>query len=168
MCLMGLWLLHSCSSPRIISYAHPTADFDRYQTFRIKPHQEIEALSRKGHETYQRIDTLIASQLKARGYQLSLDPDLIVDYEISTGLSQDTPNDYYDRNSWYYPNYSYSARPQEIEAMIEIEMIDTSSKKTVWTGSADLTLRSRRDGNVERIEEHIIEIFQRFEYNASE
>ena len=56
--------------------------------------------------------------------------------------------------------------PQDIEAMVEIEMIDAVSKKTVWTGSADLILKPRRDDNVERIEQHIREIFTRFEYTA--
>lgn len=166
MCLLGLWLLHSCSSPRIITYAHPTADFDRYQSFRIAPHVEIEALSQKGHETYTRLDALIASQLKSRGYQYRNDADLIIEYEISTGLSQDTPHEYYDRYSWYYPSYSYSAPPQQIEIMVEIQMVDAVRKKTVWTGSADLTLKSRGDNHVERIEQHIVEIFQRFEYTA--
>ncbi len=164
--LLGWWLLHSCSSPKIITYAHPTADFDRYQSFRIAPHAEIEDLSRKGHETYTRLDTFIASQLKSRGYQYRNDADLVIDYEISTGLSQDTQNQYYDQYSWYYSSYSYAAPPQQIEAMVEIEMIDAATKKTVWTGSADLTLKSRGDSNVERIEQQIVGIFERFEYSA--
>jgi hypothetical protein len=166
--LVGIFWYSGCSSPKIITYAHASADFERYQTFRIKPHKEIEAISRKGHETYQRLDTLIASQLKSRGYQYSIDPDLIIEYEISTGLSQQTPSQNYQRYpySWYYPDYSYSGRPQDIDAMIEIEMVDSGSKKTVWTGSTDFTMRTRRDDNVARMEEHIIEIFERFEYTA--
>ena len=152
----------------MITYAHANADFNSYKTFRIKPHTKIEELSRKGHETYQRLDTLIVSLLKSRGYQYTIDPDLVVEYEISTGLSQDTPNQNYDRYSysWYYPNYGYSAPPQDIEAMIEIEMIEKATKKTVWTGSADLKFKTRGDDNVERLEQHIIEIFNRFEYTA--
>lgn len=159
----------SCSSPRVITYAHASADFDRYRSFKIKPHSQVEALSRKGNETFERLDTLIAGQMKNRGYQYSLDPDLIIDYEISTGLSQNTPSQYRDRYSysyWYYPDYSYSAPPQDVEAMIEIDMIDAASKKPVWTGSVDLTLKPRRDDNVERIQEHIIHIFESFEYSV--
>ena len=167
MLLIGL--MCTCSSPKIISYSHASAAFDTYQTFRIKPHTEIQALSRKGHETYQRLDTLIAGQMKARGYQTHLDPDLLIDYEISTGLSQNTPNQNFDRYSWYnwyYPSHNVPMQEQDVEAMIEIEMIDTATKKIVWTGSADFTLRPRRDDNLERIQEHIIHIFQKFEYSA--
>ena len=51
--------------------------------------------------------------------------------------------------------------------MVQIEMIEAGSKRTVWTGSADLILKPRRDDNVERIEQHILEIFSRFEYSVS-
>jgi hypothetical protein len=166
--LLVATLIFSCSSPRVITYAHASAEFDQYRTFRVKPHTEVEALSRKGHETYQRLDSLIAGQMTARGYQLSHEPDLVIDYEISTGLSQNTPSQYYDRYpyNWYYPTYNYGAPPQDVEAMVEIEMIQRSSKKTVWTGSSDLILKPRRDDNLERIEQHILEIFSRFEYSA--
>ena len=162
-CLFG-----SCSTPKVITYAHASAKFDQYQTFRIKPHTEVQALSRKGHETFQQLDTLIAGQMKSKGYQTNLDPDLVIDYEISTGLSQNTPNQTWDRYSynWYYPDYNYSLQEQDVEAMIEIEMIDTSTKKIVWTGSADFTLKPRRDDNVARIQEHILHIFEKFEYSA--
>ena len=143
--LCTLCLLFSCSTPKVISYAHASANFDSYHTYRIKPHAEVEALSRKGHETFQRLDSLIAAQMSNRGYTYSNDSDIIVDYEISSGLSQSTPSQNYNRYSysyWYYPDYGYSAPPQEVEAMVQIEMIDTSTKKTVWTGSADLTLKT--------------------------
>jgi hypothetical protein len=50
--------------------------------------------------------------------------------------------------------------------MVEIEMIEEATKKTVWTGSADLILKPLRDDNLERIEQQILEIFSRFEYKA--
>lgn len=166
--LLGTGLLSGCSSPRIITYAHASAEFDRYRSFRINPHTEVRELSQRAHETFERLDTLIAGQMKARGYQYSHDPDLLIDYEISTGLSQRTPNQYYDPYSyyWYYPDYSYLAPEQDVEAMIEIEMIEAGSKKTVWTGSADLILKPRRDDNAERIEQQILEIFSRFVHSA--
>jgi hypothetical protein len=172
LCLLGLWLLQSCSSPRIITYAHPTADFDRYQTFTIAPHKKVEALSRKGHETYQRLDTVIHNQLVARGYQPHSHSDLKVQYEISTGLSQDTPNNNYYNSynsySWYYPNYSYSSQQQDIEGMIEILFIDLQTKKTVWTGSADINLKRRGKDQVERMEQYIRDIFTHFQYTAQQ
>lgn len=167
MCLLGLWLFHSCSSPRIITYAHPTADFDRYQTFTIDTHKKIEALSRKGHETYQRLDTVIHNQLVAKGFQTHSHPDLKVEYKISTGLSQDAPdNNYYNSYSWYYPNYSYYSQQQDIEGMIEILLIDIRTKKTVWTGSVDINLRRRGKDQVERMEQYIRDIFTHFQYTA--
>lgn len=169
--LVGIlcWVLVGCSSPRVITYAHSSANFNLYRTFNIKPHTEIQDLSSKGHETYKRLDTLIASQMLARGYNYSHRPDLVIEYEISSGLSQDSPNQYYDRYSyWYYPSYSYSAPAQDVEAMIEIEMKDPKQKKTVWTGSADFTLKARRRDSVEKIEQLILEIFNRFEYSAKE
>lgn len=162
-------LLISCSSPRVITYAHSSAEFDRYRTFNIKSHSNIQDLSPEGHESFERLDELIADQMMARGYSLSRQPDIVIEYEISSGLSQNTPNQYYDRYSyWYYPSYSYSAPDQDVEAMIEIEMIDPGMKKTVWTGSADFTLRPRRDDNVEKVEQHIVAIFERFNYSAAE
>ena len=159
-------VLCSCSTAKVITYTHASATFDQYQTYRIKPHTEVEALSRKGHETFQQLDTTIAGQMTSRGYQTNLDPDLVIQYEISTGLSQNTPNQSYDRYSygWYYPDYNYQSQEQDVEAMIEIEMIDTNTKKTVWTGSADFMLKPRRDDNVVRIQEHILHIFEKFEY----
>lgn len=170
LCLIFSISLLSCSSPRVISYAHASADFEQYRTFRIKPHSEVQELSEKGHETFERLDKIIAEQMTSRGYQYSHDPDLILDYEVNTGLSQNTPNQYYDRYPyyWYYPTYDYSAPPQDVEAMVEIEMIETATKKTVWTGSADLILKPRRDDNVEKIEQQILEIFSRFGYKAPE
>jgi len=162
-------LLISCSSPRVITYAHANAEFDRYLTFNIKPHSNIQDLSPEGHQTFERLDTFIADQMMARGYTISHEPDIVIEYEISSGLSQNSPNQYYDRYSyWYYPSYSFSAPAQDVEAMIEIEMVDPKVKKPVWTGSADFTVRTRRDDNLEKIEQHIVAIFNRFDYSAAE
>ncbi len=168
--LLLLCFCFGCSSPRIITYAHAGAEFDRYRSFSIKPHSKIKELSNKARDTFERVDQLIADQMQSRGYQYSHDPDLIIDYDISTGLSQNTPNQRYDRYSyyWYYPTYDYSVQPQDVEALVEIEMIEAGSKKTVWTGSADLTLKPRRDDNLEKVEQKIVEIFTRFQYAAPE
>ena len=164
-----LCLLVNCSAPRVITYPHAGADFSKYRSFKIKPHTQIQDLSEKGHQTYQKFDRLISDQMIAKGYNESHQPDLVIIYEISSGLSQNTQTQYYDRYPyWYYPSYSYNSTPQEIEAMFSVEMKESESKKTVWTGSGDVTLKPRRDDNEEKIEHIILEIFSRFGYTAPE
>ncbi len=164
-----LLLILGCTSSKIITYAHPNATFDRYQTYRIASHEKIAEVSAQGYETYQRIDTYIAQALEAKGYQYHIVADLVVEYKISSGLGQDTRNNYYDRYSWYYPDYSARGdTQQQMELLIEIVLKDRVRKKNAWTGSADLTLKRRRSENEEKIQLKIQEIFDRYPYTAKQ
>lgn len=158
---MLITLLIACSSGKVITYAHSNANFDDYRTYRIRPHQEIAEISQQGYATYQRLDELVAAELESKGYRYHLEADLVVEYKISSGLSQDTRSNTYDRYSWYYPDYSFRGNArQQVEGMLEIVAKDSRSKKPAWTGSADLLLRGR--GNEERIRLKIQELLGKF------
>lgn len=165
--LLILAVFTACSSGKVITYAHPNAEFSNYRTYRIRSHQEIAEISQQGYSTYQRLDELIASELESKGYRYHLEADLVVEYKISSGLSQDTRSNNYDRYSWYYPDYGFRGTTrQQVEGMLEIVAKDNKSKKPAWTGSADLMLKGR--GNEEKIKLKIQELLGKFPQASSE
>lgn len=156
-----------CSSGRVITYAHPKATFDQYRTYRIESHEKIAELSPQGYATYQRFNNLIAQELESRGYRYHLEADLLVEFKISSGLGPSTSSNYYDRYSWYYPDYRYQENArQPMEGLLEIVLIDSGRKKPAWTGSADITIRQRRSHYEEQLQEKIKEIFAEYPYTA--
>ncbi len=169
--LLILGLYCSCSSGKVITYPHANARFEQYRTYKIAPHQKIAELSAEGYASYQKLDQVIAHGLEEKGYRYHLDADLIVDYSISSSLSQNTRNNNYGRYPWYYNDYYYGTNrnaQQQVEALIEIVAKDTGTRKQAWTGTADLTLRSRKSDNLERIMLKIQEIIAQFPQKTSE
>ena len=92
-----LCTLLACSTGKVITYAHGSANFPHYQTYKIESHQKIAEVSPRGYATYQRLDESISQQMEAKGYRYHLQADLIVRYEVSSGLSQNTRRSYYNR-----------------------------------------------------------------------
>ncbi len=148
----------SCSTGKVITYPHSQANFPQYSTFKITSHEKIAEVSPRGYATYQRLDGIISDQMEAKGYHYHLNADLVVEYEISSGLGQSTRQSNYNRFNWYYPDDHYWDRNnQQAEILLELTLWDTEKRLTAWTGNADITLK-RRDSAEELIKEKIIEI----------
>jgi hypothetical protein len=148
----------SCTTGKVITYPHSRANFPNYSTYKITSHEKIAEVSPQGYATYQRLDETISDQMEAKGYAYHLAADLIVRYEISSGLGQSTRRSYYDRFDWYFPDANYwDQNNQQAEILLELSLWDTEEKLVAWTGNADITLK-RRDSAEELIKQKIIEI----------
>ena len=167
--LLLIILPGGCSKTKVVSYPHAGAEFERYRTYKLQSHDELAEVSPRGHAAYQRLGDLIAEEMEARQYRYHIDADLLVEFEISSGLgSPRNRSSYYD--PFYYPYYAPTmeyGNTQSSELLIEIVIKDRKRKKPAWTGSADLTLRGRASEREEKIRAVIQEIFARFTYTAA-
>jgi|GEM_PF-5653259 len=146
------------TSGKVITYPHAQANFPHYKTYKIVSHEKIAEVSPRGYATYQRLDELISQELEQKGYRYHLQADLILKYEISSSLSQNTRRSTYNRYDWYFPDSQYWERNnQQAEVLLEVVLDDTSTKKPAWTGNADITLR-RRDIAEDKIKSKLVEI----------
>jgi len=164
---LGLFFV-ACTSVKVISYDHPKADFRNYRTFKIQSQAEkISEFSQEGKESLARFEQLIIDQMVAKGYRYAQRADLIVAYKLSSGLGRTQNNPYYGSYYyWYNPGYYDRGSNQNIEGLLEIQIKDPETKRTVWTGSADLSLRSSGKGNEEKIRSYIVHIFDHYQHTA--
>ena len=163
-----LLFLTACSGTKIISYPHAGARFDQYRTFKLESHEKLAEISPRGYATYERWGELIATEMEARGYRYHLSADLLVEYQVSSGLGNAANrSSYYDPYYYgYYPSVEYG-NTQSVELLIEVVLKDLKNQKTAWTGTADLTLRGKSQERAQKIESAIQEIFTRFTFKAA-
>jgi len=161
-------LFTACTSVKVISYDHPKADFSQYQTFKIQSQaKKISDFSQEGNKSLAEFEDFIIDQMKAKGYTYSQRADLQVVYKLSSGLGRSQNNGYYNSYYyWYNPGYYDRSSNQNIEGLLEVQIKDPSSKKTVWTGSVDLSLRRSGKGNEEKIKTYIQHIFDHYPHTA--
>lgn len=161
--------LTACTSVKVISYDHPKASFTDYQTFKIQSQaKKISNFSQEGKESLARFEKLIAELMITKGYKYAEKADLIVNYKLSSGLGRSQNNNQYYSSYyyWYNPGYYDRGSSQNIEGLLEIQIKDPRNKRTVWTGSVDLSLRSSGKGNEEKIRSYIQHIFDHYQHTA--
>ena len=154
----------SCSSVRVASDYDKNANFNDYKTFAFyKPgidKAEISDLDKR------RILRAIESELLAKGFTKSENPDLLV--SIFT-KSREKINVY--NNGWGPYGYGWGWSPfynnfntvsQSTEGVLYIDLIDANKKELIWQGQGTGYLTQNVDRKDERIGEFVNKIMEKY------
>lgn len=165
--LMVFFLLASCSSVRVASDYDKNTSFGEYKTFAFFKNgidkAEINDIDKR------RILRAIESELMAKGFTKSEDPDMLISiftksreqvnvYNNNNGFG---PYGYgWGWNPWYWNNPTTISR--STEGVLYIDLIDAEKKELVWQGMGTGYLTSRMDKKDERVQEFVNKIMEKY------
>lgn len=167
---LGLLLVvaTSCSSVRVAADYDKNANFNEFKTFAFFKtgidKAEISDLDKR------RILRAIESELLAKGYTKSENPDLLV--SIFT-KSRDKVNVYNNNFGYgpygygwgwspYYWNSGYNSVSTSTEGTLYVDLIDANKKELVWQGMGVGYLTQSMDKKEERIAEFVAKIMEKY------
>lgn len=159
----------SCSSVRVASDYDSNVDFSQYKTFAFFKggidKAEISDLDKR------RILRAIESELMAKGYTKSENPDMLV--SIFT-KSREKVN-IYNNNGWGGFGYGWGWSPYwwggnrfgntvttSTEGVLYVDLIDASKKELVWQGVGTGYLAQGRERKEARIKEFVGKIMEKY------
>ena len=158
-------VLTSCSSVRVATDYDREANFDQYKTFAFfKPgidKAEISDLDKR------RILRAIETELLAKGYTKSEDPDMLVSMFTKSTQRVDVYNNAWGWGSWGWggyggwgwgPSWGGNQVSTSTEGMLYIDIIDNAKKELIWQGSGTGYLVTK---NIEKKEARIKEFVQK-------
>ena len=159
-------LFMSCSSVRVVADYDKQVNFNAFKTFAFyKPgidKAEISDLDKR------RILKAIESELLAKGFTKSENPDLLVSIIASAKEKIDVYNNFYGGAGWgwgwnpyFYGNYNTVST--STEGVLYIDLIDASKKELVWQGQGVGYLSFNNVEKKEaRIKEFVSQILERY------
>lgn len=160
-------VLTSCSSVRVAADYDREANFDQYKTFAFfKPgidKAEISDLDKR------RILRAIETELLAKGYTKSEDPDMLVSMFTKSTQRVDVYNNAWGWGGWGWggyggwgwgwgPGWGGNQVSTSTEGMLYIDIIDNAKKELIWQGSGTGYLVTK---NIEKKEARIKEFVQK-------
>lgn len=157
--------LSSCSSVKVATDYDETVNFDQYDTFAFfKPgidKAEISDLDKK------RILRAIERELINEGLTKSENPDLLVSIFTKTqeNINIYTRNYGYGYGWGWHPWYwgsGYNTINSTTEGTLYIDLIDAGEKELVWQGMGSAALTLDRENKIERINEIVDEILEKY------
>lgn len=160
-----IFLVASCSSIRVTTDYDTTADFSKYKTFAFYKKgidkADISDLDKR------RILKTVESEMLAKGFTKSEEPDLLVNIFTKSIQKVDVYNNnnfYYGWYPWYYgPNFGTQIS-KYTEGTLFIDLIDANKKELAWQGIGSGGLST--SGNVakkeEKIKEFVAEIMAQY------
>jgi len=167
--------LNACSSgPKIFTNENPSADFTNYTTYNFEPR-----LGTDKRDGYRSIlsNYLVAaadSEMQARGYQRSDNPDLVLNFYVHTKekirtTSSPSMGGYYGYRGGRYNTYGgYDTQvTQYTEGTLNIDIVDNRSAQLAWEGIAVGRVNDEVLKNLEAATNAAIaEIFGKFPHTA--
>ena len=135
-------LLAACaSSPKIFVNQDPNADFTKYKTYNYQP--VLGTDERKGYRSIlsNYMVAAVDREMQSRGYVLSDNPDLLINFYIHTEekirtTASPSMGGYYGYRGGYYGSYGgYDTTvTQYTEGTLNIDLVDNASATLVWEG----------------------------------
>jgi hypothetical protein len=159
-----IFFIASCSSIRVTTDYDTTADFSTYKTFAFYKKgidkAEISDLDKR------RILKAIESEMLAKGFTKSDDPDLLVNIFAKSTKKVDVYNNnfYYGWHPWYYgPNFGTQVSVYN-KGTLFIDLIDANKKELAWQGigSGALSISGNVAKKEEKIKEFVAEIMAQY------
>jgi hypothetical protein len=173
--LASLTLAACSSSPKLFVNQDPNADFSSYSTYNFEANLGTD--ERAGYHSIlsQYLITATSRELEARGYTQAENPDLSINFNISstekirTTSSPSMSGGYYGyRGYGAYGGYDTTVT-QYTEGTVNIDLIDTtgSNKQLVWEGIAVGKISDDVLENLEQAAYAVVEdIFSKYPYVA--
>ena len=144
--IVFLGVFASCSSIKVSSDFDSQANFAGYKTYAFTPEAEalpVDDINRA------RIINAVTSELAAKGFTKSAEPDVLVDLNIKaeqkqTATATSSSPGYYGAGYRYGWGGGFSTTTINVENYTDgtlfVDMIDVSKKQLVWQGRAVKTL----------------------------
>jgi hypothetical protein len=175
---LTLSLLAACSSvPDVYVNEDPAADFGKYKTYNFESRlgTDRDDGARSLVSTYLR--RAAAREMEARGYQLSDNPDLTVNFFVNTeekirSRSVPTAGGYYGYRGGYYDPWGgyggYETRiDQFTEGTVNFDLVDTRSDQLVWEGAITGKITKEVRENLQAVCDAVAkEVFASYPYIA--
>ena len=168
-----------CATDNIRSDYDPSADFGQYRTFNFFPDAGPEQTDYQGFFSRYMI-AAITREMQARGYTLSEDPDLLINFNAVLREKTDvrtTPAPMYGgyygyRGGFYDPwmGYGYAQETnvsQYTEGTFNIDLVDARKKKLVWEAVAVGRITEKVLENLEeRVNAGVAKAFAKYPFVA--
>ena len=162
MILLGT-LVSSCSSVNVSSDFDRNATFSTYKTYAFTKEAEAIAVDDINRP---RIFNAVTSELGAKGFTKSDQPDVLIDLKLTAAYKQSaTAYDYYGSGYPYGWGGGFTTTTINVENYAEgtlfVDMIDASKKQLVWQGRAVGTLEEHAspEQREKRINDAVKQIF---------
>lgn len=173
-------VVSACATgPEIRSDYDTSVNFAQYRTYGFLGWDARNPTPEYSSLTEQRIRDAIAREMSARGYQQSDDPDLLVNFSVTTKDIQEVrqvptampPMGYYGwRDPFYtpWPAYTYETRVDNYtKGTLFVDLVDADRKKMVWEGIATGRITQKALENPEAaINGVVAEIFASYPFTA--
>ena len=170
-----LIMVSSCSSVRVAADYDKNANFNEYKTFAFFKtgidKAEINDLDKR------RILRAIESQLLAKGYTKSENPDLLVSLFTKSQQRVDVYNNSWGMGGWgwggwgpwggFGPGWGWGWNQQpsvstSTQGVLYIDLIDANKKELVWQGMGTGYLSRNMEKKEARINEFVTEIMAKY------
>jgi hypothetical protein len=176
-----LIVVSSCSSVRVAADYDKKADFNKFKTFAFFKtgidKAEISDLDKR------RILRAIESELLAKGFTKSENPDLLISLFTKSQQRVDVYNNAWGIGAWgwggwgwggfgpgwggFGPGWGWGWNQQpnvstSIEGTLYIDLIDANKKELVWQGMGTGFLSRKMDKKEERIKEFVSTIMEKY------
>lgn len=161
--LLVVFLFVSCSSVNVQNDYDQSVDFTQFKTFAFyKPgidKVEVSDLDKK------RILKSIENEMIAKGFTLSQNPDLLINFFTSADKQVDVNN--------YNNGYGYRWNPSvwggnrttvrtSTQGTLFIDLIDAKKKEMIWQGEGAGEIFKNQNNKEERIKEFVTEILKQY------
>ena len=170
-----LILVSSCSSVRVATDYDKNANFGEYKTFAFFKtgidKAEISDLDKR------RILRAIETELLAKGFTKSKNPDLLVSLFTKSQQRVDVYNNSWGMGSWgwggFGPGWGWGWNNQptvstRTQGVLYVDLIDSSKKELIWQGMGTGYLSRNMEKKEARIKEFVSKIMEKYPPGAQQ
>lgn len=166
--LVIFFVVSSCSSVRVATDYDKNANFNQYKTFAFYKtgidQAEISDLDKR------RILRAIESELLAKGFTKSEEPDLLISLFTKSHQRVDVYNNAWGYGGWGWGGYGpwgwgNNMQPSvstSSQGALYIDIIDAKKKEMVWQGMGTGYLTQNMEKKDERIKEFVAKIMEKY------
>lgn len=159
--------LTSCSSVKVAADYDKAVDFNNYKTFAFFKSgidkAEISDLDKR------RILRAIESELMAKGFTKSENPDVLVSIFTKSNQRVDVYNNSWGAGAWGWGGprwgWGWNSQPNistSTQGVLFVDLIDANKKELVWQGQGTGYLSKNVEKKEERIKEFVSKIIEKY------
>lgn len=164
-------LIQACAGPKVIANYDRAADFGAYRTYGFS----AQLATDDGDTTTLLSKFLKAAatrELEARGYTASDEPDLVVNFNVSSQQKTEvteTPTAYYGyrRYGWGMGGAYETSVRQYTEGTLNVDLVDRARNELVWEGAyVGVVTDAMRENLQQTCDEAVAEVFGAYPFVA--
>jgi hypothetical protein len=179
--LLVLLVATSCSSVRVATDYDKNADFGKYKTFAFFKNgidkAEINDIDKR------RILRAIETELLAKGFTKSDNPDILVSIFTKSNQRVDVYNNYWGMGGWgwggfgpwggyYGPGWGWGWNQPNVstrtEGVLYVDLLDANKKELIWQGMGTGYLSRNMEQKEARIQEFVSKIMEKYPPGAKQ